>query len=112
LREPRGEAYSLPDIGLFDVREISQQLLDAAAGRHRFHDHAHRYTHPADAWLAAHDFRIHRNTVELLHVVIIAQVCRRMARARRTSLEDRRVHRELGKTLLRAAADPIRWKSR
>jgi hypothetical protein len=48
----------------------------------------------------------------LLHVVIIAQVCRRMARARRTSLEDRRVHRELGKTLLRAAADPIRWKSR
>jgi hypothetical protein len=31
--------------------------------------------HASDAWLAAHHFRVHRDAVELLHVVMIAQVC-------------------------------------
>jgi hypothetical protein len=66
---------------LFDVREIRRRLLDGAAGCHRFRDHSHSYTHAADAWLATHDFRIHRNAVELLHVAIMAQARRRVAGA-------------------------------
>ena len=66
---------SFANIRLFDIREIGKQLFDGAAGRQRLDNHADGYAHATDAWLAAHDLGIHRNAVELLHVVMTAQVC-------------------------------------
>jgi hypothetical protein len=44
-------------------------------------DHADGHTHATDAWLAAHDFGIHRYALELLHAVITAQ-CEPLSAAR------------------------------
>ena len=68
-----GKGGRLANIRLFEIREIGEQLLDRAPGGHGLNDHADGHTHAVDARLAAHDFRIRRDAVELLHVVIIAQ---------------------------------------
>ena len=73
LNQACGEAESLANIQLFDIREIGKQLFNSAASCQSLDDHADDYAHAANAWLAAHDLRIHRNAVELLHVVMIAQ---------------------------------------
>ncbi len=73
LSQVCGEGERFANIRLFDIREIGKQLFDGAAGCHRPDDHADAHAHAADTWLATHDLRIHRNAVELLHVVMIAQ---------------------------------------
>jgi len=77
LSQTRSEGESLENIRLLDIREVGQQLFDCAAGRHRPDDHADGHAHAPDAWLPAHDLRVHRNAVELLHVDMIAQVLHR-----------------------------------
>lgn len=73
LSQTRSERQRFQNIRLFDIWKVSQQLFDSATGRHRSNDHADGHAHAPDAWFAAHDFRVHRDAVELLHVVMIAQ---------------------------------------
>jgi hypothetical protein len=74
LSQARNEGESFENIRLFDIREVGEQLFDGAAGRHRPDDHADSHAHAPDAGLPAHDLRIHRYAVELLHVDMIAQL--------------------------------------
>jgi hypothetical protein len=74
LSQTRSESESFEDIRLFDIREVGQQLFDGAAGRHRPNDHADGHAHAPDARLPAHDPRIHRYALELLHLDMIAQL--------------------------------------
>jgi hypothetical protein len=74
LSQARSEGESFENIRLFDIWEVGQQLFDGAAGRHRPDDHADGHAHAPDAWLPAHDFKIHRYAVELLHPGMIAQL--------------------------------------
>jgi len=76
LSQVSGETESFANIRLFDIREIGKQLFDGAPCRYRPDDHADGHAHATDAWLAAHNLRIHRNAFELLHVVMIAQAGR------------------------------------
>ena len=77
LSQTCSECESFENIRLFDIREVGQQLLDGAACRHRPDDHADGHAHAPDARLPAHDLRIHRYAVELLHVDMIAQLVHR-----------------------------------
>ena len=72
LSQMCGEGKSLANIGLFDIGEVRQQLLDSAAGRRRLDDHSDGHTHTSDAWFAAHDLGIHRDAFESLHDAMIA----------------------------------------
>jgi len=74
LSEACSEGESFENIRLFDIWEVGQQLFHGAAGRHRPDDHADGHAHAPDAWLPAHDLRIHRDAVELLHLDMIAQL--------------------------------------
>jgi hypothetical protein len=73
LSQACGEGESLTNIWLLNIREVCKQLLDGTARCQGLDDHADGYTQATDARLASHDLRVHRNAVELLHVVMIAQ---------------------------------------
>lgn len=53
-----GESQSFPNVRLFKIRKIFQQLLDTAARCHRLDDHPHRYAHAPDTWFSSHDLRV------------------------------------------------------
>ena len=74
LSQTRSECESIENIQLFDIREVGPQLFDGAVGRHRPDDHANGHAHASDAWVAAHDLRVHHDAIELLHVEMIAQL--------------------------------------
>lgn len=73
LSKTRSESQSLTNIGLFQIGEIGQQLLDSASRGQRLHNHAYGHAHSTDTWFATHELWILRDTVKLRHVVIIAQ---------------------------------------
>jgi len=51
LRQFRCVGQSLPNVGLFDIRKIREQVFDATAGAKLANNHAHGHTHPPYAWL-------------------------------------------------------------
>ena len=73
LRAPGPDWRSLADVTLFQIREIRKQLLDGASCRKRLDNHADGHAHSPDTGLTAHDLRIDRDSLDLLHVVMIAQ---------------------------------------
>jgi hypothetical protein len=73
LGETGGEGERLPDILLFQVREIHKQFFNLTARSNRFHDHANRDAHSPYARFAAHYVRVDRNAAKVLHVPMISQ---------------------------------------
>jgi hypothetical protein len=73
LSQTGGKCESLTDISLFQIREIGEQLLDRATCRQRFYDHANCHAHSTDARFPTHHIGIDRDSLELLHVGMIAQ---------------------------------------
>ena len=68
------KSQRLANVVLFEIRKVGQQLLDGPPGSQSLHDHADGHTHAPNTRLAAHDFRIHGNPAEILHVPIIAHL--------------------------------------
>jgi L-alanine-DL-glutamate epimerase-like enolase superfamily enzyme len=68
LSQARRVRQSLADVLLFKVREVGQEVANAATGGHRLDDHSHGHAHAADTRLSAHDRRIKRNSPQFLHV--------------------------------------------
>jgi hypothetical protein len=74
LSETGGEGERLTDIRFLEIGKISQEIFDRSSRGDGLDDHPHRDAHASDAWLAAHQFWIDRDSPELLHVMIIAQL--------------------------------------
>jgi hypothetical protein len=68
-----GESQGLLDVLFLKVREIGQQAGNCAAGGDGFYDHCDGNAHPPDAGLAAHHLWFDGDSLEFLHVVMIAQ---------------------------------------
>jgi hypothetical protein len=71
LCQAGGKGERLPNVSLFQIGKISEQLLNRAPGSESFNDHAHGDAHPSNARLATHDLRIHRNAPQFLHAAMI-----------------------------------------
>ena len=74
LNQTSGKSERLSNILLFQARKIGQQLLDGPACCKRLDNHTDSYTHSPNTRFPAHNLRVLRNSVELLHVVMIAQI--------------------------------------
>lgn len=55
---------------LLKIGEIRRQVFDGSACCHGFNHHADSNARPTDAGLAAHHFRIHRDSSQLFHDLI------------------------------------------
>src|SRR6266852_4318048 len=55
LRAPRRITQRFEDVIAIQIRIVSQELVNRQTPADLCHDHADRNSHPADAWLAAHD---------------------------------------------------------
>ena len=71
MREIRGICECFPNILIFKIREVAEQVFDSSASRERLDDHANGDAHAPDAWLSAHDFGVGGYPAELLHLVRI-----------------------------------------
>jgi hypothetical protein len=69
LRKLGGEGERLANVGLFEVRKVSEQLVHSAPSGQCLDDHSDRHPHASDARLSAHHFRIDCDAPQLLHIL-------------------------------------------
>ena len=68
---PFRKTERLPDVGVLQIREVGEKLLDGAPSCHSLDDHANRDAHATNARLVAHYGRVHRDALEVLHAFIL-----------------------------------------
>ena len=73
LGQTGGERQRLPNVRLFKIGKIGQELRKRAPGGHGLDNHADRHPHPPDARLAPHLIGMDRDPLEVLHTRILPQ---------------------------------------